>query len=364
MVDRGRQTTALSPPSGTPDVTLQINLCAGDLAYGERIVSALVATHRPDVREVVIVADACRPHSTPWLHAASRFPAATFTGQVAHLRTLCTSLQSAGVADRIVWLEPDPAALRALNAKYTGVATPRSHDHLGHAFGAYFLGWESARTRYVAHFDADIVLWQQSGFHWLHSAIAALERDATLLGVSPRIAPPPEGDGMVRTEASGSGWLSTWPLERATGGWRSPWFSTRCHLIDRERLAAVLPLQPARGRAADHRAATLDHWLAPLFSSGVLTRSPRRLMRAVAARIPPFPLPPEVLLHEQAQARGFACLYLDDPRSWFIHPDTKPEIFLRLLPRLLAVAGQRGEFPAAQRGVSGVQFAAWESFSP
>ena len=71
-----------------------------------------------------------------------------------------------------------------------------------------------------------------------------------------------------------------------------------------------------------------------------------------------------MLLHEQAQARGFACLYLDDPRSWFIHPDTKPEIFLRLLPRLLAVAGQRGEFPAAQRGVSGVQFAAWESFSP
>lgn len=345
------------------DVTLQINLCAGDLAYAERTVSALVATHRPDVREVVIVADACRPQSTPVLHAASLFPPAEFAARVARLRALCAALQSAGVADRVVWLEPDPAALRALNEKYSGIATPRSHDHLGHAFSAYFLGWESVRTRYVAHFDADILLWQQAGFHWLPAAVAALGHDPTLVGVSPRIAPPPDGDEMIQVAASGSGWLPSWPLERVAGGWRSPWFSTRCHVIDRQRLAAVLPLRSARGPAAERRAATLDGWLSPLFKAGLFTRGPRRVMRALAARIPPFPLPPEVLLHEHAQARGYGCLYLDDPRAWFIHPDTKPEIFLRLLPRLLETAGRRGECPAAQRGVSGVQFAAWETFS-
>ncbi len=344
-------------------MTLQINLCAGDLAYGERIVSALAATHRPDVREVVVVADACRPQSTPWLHAAARFPRAEFGARLARLRTLCASLQSAGIADRVVWLEPDPAALRRLNARYAGADTPRSHDHLGHAFSAYFLGWEAARTRYVAHFDADIVLWQQPGFSWLRAALAALEHDPALLGVSPRIAPPPAQDVMVRVEAAGSGWLPAWPLERVADGWRSPWFSTRCHLIDRERLAAVLPLRPARGAAADHRAASLDRWLAPLFAAGRFTRGPRRVMNALAARIPPFPLPPEVLLHEHAQARGFGCLYLGDPRAWFIHPDTKPAAFLRLLPRLLAAAGQRGSCPDAQRGVSGVQFAAWENFA-
>jgi hypothetical protein len=350
-------------PATLQEITLQINLSAGDLEYGERTVSALVATHRPDVREVVIVADGCRPHSTPLLDASNRFPAAGFTARLERLHALCDTLRSSGLVDRVTWLEPEPSALRALNAKYCATPSTRSHDHLGHAFSAYFLGWETARTRYVAHFDADIVLWQQRGFHWLHAALDALSHDDTLLAASPRIAPPPATDAMVEPNAAGSGWLPTWPLERVKNGWRSPWFSTRCHVIDRDRLAAVLPLRSLRGPRADRRAAMLDRTLTPIYEAGWLARKPGRIARSLAARIPPFPLPPEVLLHESAQARGFACLYLEDPRAWFIHPDTKSEAFLRLLPRLLSAAGQRGECPPAQRGVSGVQLAAWEGFS-
>jgi hypothetical protein len=352
-----------APATGPDAITLQINLSAGDLAYLETTVPALVAGHRPDVQEVIVVADACRPQSTPLLHATSRFPADAFRARVARLEELCARLLAARVVDRVVWLQPGSPDLRALNAKYAGIATPRTHDHLGHAFSAYFLGWESARTRYVAHFDADIVLWQQAGFRWLPAARAALERDPALLGASPRIAPPPAtGDAMVNITAPGSGWLPSWPLERGPGGWRSPWFSTRCHLMDRTRLAAVLPLRPARA-GAYRRAAWLDRRLAPWFERGLFSNATTRLGRSLRVRLPPFPLPPEVLLHEHAQQDGFACLYLDDPRAWFIHPDTKPEIFLRVLPKLLAAAGQRGECPPAQRGVSGVQFTAWESFA-
>jgi hypothetical protein len=357
-------TCGVSSVPESSDITLQINLCAGDLSYGERTVAALIATHRADVREVVVVADGCRPHSTPLLDADTQFPAAEFAARVERLRMWCAALPSSGNVDRVVWLQPEPAALRTLNAKYCGVTTARSHDHLGHAFSAYFLGWESARTRYVAHFDADIVLWQEPGFHWLRAAIAALEADPTLLAASPRIAPPPMTDAMVHVDAPGSGWLPSWPLERRHGGWRSPWFSTRCHLIDRERLMAALPLQPARGAAADRRASTLDRLLAPIYDAGFAAGKLGRIARSIARRIPPFPLPPEVLLHEHAQAHGFGCVYLDDPRAWFVHPDTKPETFLRLLPRLLTSVAERGEYPAQQRGLSGVQFGAWESFLP
>jgi hypothetical protein len=350
----------MSAPSDAPDITLQINLCAGDLAYGERIVSALVAAHRADVREVLVVADACRPQSTPLLHAPSRFPAEEFAARVARLRDLCAALQSARQIDRVLWLEPDPTALRALNAKYAGVATAASHDHLGHAFSAYFLGWEAARTRYVAHFDADIFLWQEEGFRWLPAAVAALQSNEKLLAASPRIAPPLADGRMVEITAPGSGWLPSWPLDRAPLGWESPWFSTRCHLMDRERLMRVLPL---RGRRAHRRAALINRILSPLFNVPSFSRAaPGTAARRLAVRVPHFPLPPEVLLHEQAQAAGFRCLYLDDPRAWFIHPDTKPEIFLRLLPRLLASVGQRGDYPPAQSGRSGVQFDAWERY--
>ena len=339
------------------DITLQINLCAGDLAYAERTVRALVATHRPDVREVVIVADACRPQSSPLLDAARRFPAAEFAARIDKLRGLCASLEAEGLVNRVAWLEPEAEALRRLNARYCGVATPCSHDHLGHAFSAYFLGWDSARTRFVAHFDADILLWQQRGFSWLRAAAEALQRDDSLVAASPRIAPPPDDGELVRVHANGSGWSPTWPLARGAHGWRSPWFSTRCHLLDRERLARVLPL---RGRRPHGRDAAIDRMLRPLYAAGGWRET--WLGRRIVGRIPPFPLPPEVLLHEHAQAAGFGCLYLHDPRAWFIHPDTKPDVFLRLLPDLLAVAAGRGEYPPAQRGVSGVQFAAWEQF--
>src|SRR5262249_8809796 len=95
------------------DLTLQFNLCAGDLAYGEPILRALIATHRADAREIVVVAAACRPQSTPNLHAPSRFPAAEFASRVGRLRALCASLQDTGLADRVEWLEPDPERLRA-----------------------------------------------------------------------------------------------------------------------------------------------------------------------------------------------------------------------------------------------------------
>lgn len=347
--------------ASSPDITLQINLCASDLSYAEKTVTALIATHRPDVREVLVVADGCRPQSTPWLDADRRFPAAAFAARVAQLRELCASLEAKGVVDRTVWLDPNPPALRSLNTRYGGTSSSHSHDHLGHAFSAYFLGWDSARTRYVAHFDADIILWQQPGFSWLSAATAAIANDEMLLAVSPRIAPPPAGDDMVHVEAAGSGWLPTWPLARTTGGWHSPWFSTRCHLMDRDRLQCILPLTSARGHAADLRAARIDSALSPLYRHGFTVGN--RLGRVLSSRIPPFPLPPEVLLHEHAQRSGHRCLYLGDPRAWFIHPDTKSDTFLHLLPRLLEVAGQRGACPAAQRGVSGVQFSAWAEFS-
>lgn len=344
--------------AASPDVTLQINLCAGDLAYAEPIVAALSRSHRSDVREVLVVADACRPQATPAVHAPSRFPEPAFGERVAQLRLLCDQLRAAGYVDRIVWLEPDAAALRTLNASYTGTATPRSHDHLGHAFSAYFLGWDAARTRYVAHFDADILLWQQPGFSWIRSAIAALAGDERLLAASPRIAPPDGTESMIRTGAAGSAWSAWWPLEPHAHGWSSPWFSTRCHLMDRERLQRLLPL---RGQADAASGARIEHLLAPvcrlrLVHALLATRLGRRLVR----RVPPFPLPPEVLLHEDAQARGFRCLYLGDPRCWFVHPDTKPAGFVALLPQLLDAVVQRGVIPAGQRGLGSLQLSLWQ----
>jgi hypothetical protein len=363
----------MSSPSDnrTPDVTLQINLSGGDVGYCEWTVPALVATHRPDVQEIVVVVDCCRAQSTPVFHPDTRSSRAQFDERLGRLAAICERWRARGLVDRCELVESDGARLASLNQKYCGEATRRTHDHRGHAFSAYFAGWDTARTRYVAHFDADVLLHQGNGYSWVRAAVAALEQTPRALAASPRIAPPfDDASHMVRVDGHNSGWLPAWRLDGAPHGWESEWFSTRCHLIDRRRLGAVLPLESQRGRLSDAFSRHVDALLSPLFDTAAwtgLVASPEassrlsRAARRLAHRtIPPFPLPPEVLLYEHAVARGWTCLYLDDPRAWFIHPDDKSDPFERLVPSLIE-AVRRGDVPEEQRGVSGVQLDAWHA---
>jgi hypothetical protein len=358
----------------TADVTLQINVCAGDVAYCGQTVPALVEVHRRDVQEVLVVMDCCRPQSTPFVHRPSRFPRPVFAERLRQLEAQCSRWLKDGVVNRVARLEGESRRLRSLNEKYTGARTAFSHDHLGHASAAYYLGWEAARTRYVLHFDGDILFHQQPGHSWVRQAVATLEQNARRLAVSPRIAPPPERstvDTLVNLrEMPQCGWMSTWPLEPVSEGWSSPWFSTRCHLLDRERLAALLPLTPTRGRAAYQRSHRCNAILTPLFAARCWTlpvpdhgpwNPVLRAVRKLGFKVPEFPLPPEVLIHEHNQRQAVEVVYLNDPKAWFIHPHSKPEIFHRLLPALLKSVSL-GEFPVAQGGMCDIDFGAWESF--
>jgi len=369
LVVASRETASVSELRS--NVTLQINVSAGDLTYCDQTVPALIATHRAQVREVLTILDTCRPQATPYYRGITHSQESEFQARVEAVTEKCESWKIAGLVDRIVRVDRRADVLRALNKRYAGNGTSWSHDHLGHAFSAYFAGWDQPRTRYVAHFDADILLYQEEGYSWLEAALAALQQDSTLLAVSPRIAPPigtVQDSRMVRTELDGSGWVSSWRLDPVKQGWRSDWFSTRCHLMDLERLRAICPLVPNRGRLWNSASYLMNVAIAMSYRSGLWTETPPkrglrrpvvRLARRVAKSvIPPFPLPPEVLLYEAAARHGLSSLYLRNPQAWYIHPDRKDSSFLALLPRLIE-ATARGECPEAQRGVSGIQVDAW-----
>lgn len=376
MVERGREAISdvderIKSVTKTSDVTLQINLCAGDLAYAELTIPALIATHRPAVREVLVVADACPPQSTPALHAPSRFPESAFAHRVEMLRILCSRWLRESLIDRLEWVEPGAPYIAELNSRYCGYATRWTHDHLGHAFTAYFAGWNHANTRYVLHFDADVILHQTKEYSWITAGLDVMGSDPNVLAVSPRVAPPLEhgAESMVDLSQAGNGWQQAWRLEKHPQGWRSDWFSTRCHLIDRQRLDALLPLVPARGLLRDYVSHQINRALYPLYQmrpwfSNVSKRGlswfADRVARRIALKvIPPFPLPPEVLLYERARAAAMYCFYLGDARAWYIHPDSKPTALVNLLPKILR-AVHAGEVPAAQRGFTGIRCSDWD----
>jgi hypothetical protein len=351
------------------DITLQINLCAGDAEYAHKTVPPLVEAFRGKVDEVLVVLDRCLPQASPVFRPSERFDAAQFAERLEWVRALCDGWLSAGLIDRLECLTPSSAVIRELNQKYTGEDTPWTHDHWGHAFTAYFAAWELPRTRYVLHFDADIFLYDATGGAWLRDAIRFLQDRPEVVALTPRIAPPPaDRSKMVDIGAKDSGWLPTWELEKAAGGWRSNWLSTRFHFLDRERLQALLPLYPNRGAQGERRARKLNERLFPVYgwrawtakqSPDAWPESLHSIFRKAAHHwIPPYPLPPEVLFFEKIAGTSAGTFYLDRDDVWYVHPETKPEAFLDVLDNLLARV-PRGEFPEAQRGLTGIQFGEW-----
>jgi hypothetical protein len=324
---------AAPPPTGlivSSDITLQINLSAGDVAYARQTVPALVHAH-PGVAARLAVVDCCRPQRTRIYDPNTRVPAAPFAEKVGAIRQLAADLLRAGLLDRVEYLMPGDPRFAALARRYVRPWMTETHDYGGCAFMGYWAALEFPATRFVLHYDADMCLYQELGFDWAAEARRLWDTYPQAVAATPRISPPgfaptPADDAPSAHEGR--------PLERVSDGWLNDWFSTRCFLCDRERLAPHLPL--VRGLR------TLEY------------RLRRRIDRG-------YPIGPESLLHLVLGRKGLRRLNLADPRAWLLHPNRKPPAYHAMLPAILS-AVQAGRVPDAQRGHSDLDLNAWTTF--
>jgi len=311
------------------DVTLQINLCAGDAAYAEHTVPRLVAAH-PGVARRLAVVDTCRPQRTRIFDPEHRLPEAEFQPRLRRMRELARQFETDGLFDEVVWLEPDSPHYPVLARRFVRPWMVETHDYGGCAFMSYWAALHFPATRFVLHYDADMCLYQTPGFDWAAEARRVWSDHPTVVAATPRISPPwtesSTDDAPSRHEGR--------PLERVADGWLNDWFSTRCFLFDRERLAPHLPL--VRGARA------LAYRLRRLLDRG-------------------YPVGPELLLFQVLGGRGLRRLNLASRDAWLLHPQRKPAAYLALLPRLLDAVAV-GRVPAAQRGRSEIDVAAWTDF--
>lgn len=312
------------------DVTLQINLCAGDAAYAAQTVPLLVRSHAGAAHRLLVV-DCCRPQRTRIYDPDTRMPEPGFSARLARVRELAVQFQRDGLFEEIAWLEPGSTLFAALAKRYTRPWMTETHDYGGCAFMGYWAALDLPRTRFVLHYDADMCLHQAPGFDWAAEALRLWADYPQAVGATPRVSPP----GFARVPADDAPSLHEGrPAERVPAGWLNDWFSTRCLLVDRERLAPHLPLVTGRR--------TVEYFLRRWFDRG-------------------YPPGPEALLFLVLGPRGLRRLNLADERAWLLHPNSKPAVFLELLPDLLA-AVQAGRVPAAQRGQSDIDLPAWQEF--
>jgi hypothetical protein len=317
------------------DVSLQINLSGGDVAYATTTVPRLVAAHRKNVSEVFLVVDCVRPQRTQMIDPDVKFPPEQFQARVDRIREIAEGFLSQGVVDRVVFVNEGDPRIRQLLRKYVGWPIHETHDCYGVGLVSYLYGFDEALTRFLLHYDADMLLYQAPGYDWVLQGRDVLLSDTSGIAATPRVSPP-FADQLQRQDSISLHESDAYS-EARDGYWRIGWFSARCFLIDLERLRLWLPLLG---------------WRDPAYLAEILAR--RWLVRG-------YPPPTEVLVHRRAERTKAFRLDLMTQRCFVLHPNDKSDRFLALLPRISDAVAD-GVVPDAQRGMENILVDEWAAF--
>ncbi len=292
------------------DVTLQINLSPGDIAYAQLTVPSLIKKH-PEVKSVLLVVDICKPAKTKLVNPFVRFPEPAFSNRLKQIIDIATAIQKQTPNCHLYILKPEDPLLHELGNKYLGGWYYHTHDYGGCANMAYWAGFELPDTRYVLHYDGDMLLYQKPGYSWLQEALFLLEKNQTAVAATPRYNTPFEGSETRPSFRHGV------PYIERSNCWLDTFFSTRCLLIDKERLRSYMPLM--KGRIL---------WE---------TLAVKYLKRG-------FPRSPEIVMFRRIGGKGGHRLILKNFNSWLMHPHSKPSEYIQYLPNIIALI-DKGLYP-------------------
>lgn len=313
------------------DITLQINLSAGDIKYADIMVRDLAFKHS-EVKNKLLVVDCCRPQKTSVLDPDIKYPQPEYQNKVHKIKSIAKSLKDEGIVDEVYYLEPDDDILPKVAGKYINKYFNETHDAKGTPVLSYLVPLELISTRYMIHYDADMLLYQKRGYLWSHETIEIMNKNSNIVFATPRVSPPfthvaAQPDATSRHEGP--------EPQIIEGGWLINWFSTRCYLVDNEKLQSLLPLVDMK-----------------IFIELIL----RKLFRRS------FPMATEMLFHKKLGKMGYRRLDLNSKDSWLIHPEIKDDDYVMNLPKLLKAVSE-GLVPDQQRGWENLVYEHWKQLT-
>ena len=298
------------------DATLLINLSAGDATYGYLTAKGLIEAHRENVKEVILVVDTIKAQYSTFYDHSKRYAEPQYAEKIGLITAAAYQLKNKGLADRVIVLKEDDPIIKKLAKCYFKNRLTATHDFRGAPIAAYMVGMAACNTKYLVRYDGDIIIHQTPGSDWILKGIAYLENESTLIGASPNPAPavldsPPKID---HTDIF--------------------WFSTRCVLLNKDLLLKQTPL--------------FDYSQIPEFT-----------LRKILKRT--YPPAFETIVSRRLKAKKLVTRYLSNEEAWYLHPEDKGELFLNLLPGIIAKA-KSGLYPSCQGGKETLQLAAWKDF--
>jgi hypothetical protein len=307
------------------DVTLQINISPGDIKYAGLTVPALVRQHS-EIKKRLLVVDCCRPGRTKIMDPDVRFPLEQFEQNVARITEIANRLLADKIVSDVYFLRPGDPLIASISKKYLRGLYKTTHSAGGTANMSYWAGIELPDTKYVLHYDGDMLLYQKTGYNWVNEAITETEQNQSVVIAVPRLCPPAAGDAPSLHEGR--------PYASNSSCWVNDWFSTRQFLLNKHRFEKYLPLVGGKVMI-------------------------ELLLRKYGNRA--FPIDPEILMFKSIGNRGCKRLILKNEDAWLLHPVNKTQAYIDKLPQIIG-AISAGKYPPAQSGHEDLNLDAWLEF--
>ena len=310
------------------DITLQINLSPGDINYAHLTVPALVEKHSA-IKKRLLVVDCCRPQKTKLVDPDKKFPEQEFYKRVERIIEIANTFKRDGLFEDIYFLKKDDPLINELSKKYLRGIYATTHSAGATANMSYWAGIELVKTKYILHYDGDLLFYQKPGYFWVEDALKYLKENEKVVTAIPRISPPVNDQTFDLPSLHED-------LENfsASKYWLNDFLSTRHFLMDKDKLKDYFPL--LRGK-----------FLLEIF------------IRKYGRRA--FPRDPEIVLFKAISSRGGKRMILKNPDAWIIHPDKKNQVFLDILPQMMEVVS-KGMCPEKQKGYININVEAWADY--
>lgn len=306
-------------------VTLQINLSPGDINYAHLTVPEIVSKHI-DIEKRLLIVDCCRPQKTKLVNPDIKFPLELFAKRVEKIIEIAENLLERGVVTSVYYLKPGDPLIKKLAKRYLRNIYDCTHAAGGTANMSYWAGIELTDTKYILHYDGDILIYQAKNYNWVNEALTLMDADQNITIAVPRLCPPTEN-----RKPNEPSFHEGRPLIEHETYWLNDWFSTRHFLMDKTKFEKYLPL--------------------PIGKVAI-----ELLLRKYGKRA--FPIDPEILMFKSIGVRGGKRLILKNKQAWLTHPVVKNEDFLKYLPAIIRQVNE-GKYPKAQMGYEDINLDAW-----
>ncbi len=309
------------------NITLQINISAGDIAYAKETVHKQILVHE-QIKERLLIVDCIRPQKTKVINPDIMFPEPEYSQKVGKIIQIGKYFEESGLFKKVYYLKKEDKLINKLAKKYQHSFFSETHDSRAVTIMGYWAGIELAETRYVLHYDADMLIYQQKGYDWAIDAQAKMQSMPEIIISAPRNAPPSEKTGDVPTFHQGR------PIQSYEDYWVNDWFAARCYLIDKEKLNSFLPL--LRGKM---------------------------LIEAIARKATnrSFPLAAEQIMFKRIGSLGGKRLILKTLDAWILHPVYKKENFTNALSKIFHLIDSN-QVPENQKGWEDMKWEDWDIF--